>query len=147
MKQTGEARQALERLLLKCFLQYRQFVPPDEQLRLTACHWQELLADTLARIPQDRLEEVLERAFMRHMESETVFPLPQAIRQELAVEIAIRRGSPGKPSKGQGTRTPGMGRLVLAALRGDPEARKKLADPRLNEPAAGMAERQGVRNP
>lgn len=119
-------KRTLERLLLKGYLQYRLFTPPDDQIGLMAAHWLELIGDELAAFDEEEAAAITEDVFMEFFRTEPRFPTPNSIRERLTAAVALRKARKTSFQMGTGTKTPGIGKIVVKALKGDEAARRRL---------------------
>ncbi|WP_165078873.1 MULTISPECIES: hypothetical protein [unclassified Desulfovibrio] len=86
-----------------------------------------LLADIFADDLAGEDAETIDRAFAAHRRGSTRFPTPAHILAIIPQCRAQRHDYAALPMEGEGTRTPGIGMVVTRALRGDMEAREKMA--------------------
>lgn len=116
------SQDALRRRLLVCLI--------DAEMVYRTGRSQEELA-LLADIFTDDLAgedaETIDRAFASHRRSSTRFPTPAHILAIIPQCRAQRHDYAALPMEAEGTRTPGIGMVVARAIRGDREAKEKMA--------------------
>ena len=79
------------------------------------------LVDTWAELCSDISDAEFKAACMAHMSKSRFFPCPADVLREYA-ERPVRNALPALPEEPE-EKTPQLGSLVLAAFRGNPEAR------------------------